>query len=82
MYHITLFLGPAPQFDNAVPMGPEGGIITGRLVINGLQMVTDPGILEFEITAGEVPGAISAIKGKLHFHVICILSILLALFFS
>ena len=75
MHHITLFAGPAPQFDNVVPMGPEGGIITGRLVIPGLQAVTDPGTLEFEITAGEVPGAISAIKSKLHFHVICLLSI-------
>ena len=64
-----------PQFDNVVIMEPEGGIITGRLVINEWQTVRQEGTLEFEITTEEIPGAISAIEGKLHFHAICILAL-------
>ena len=54
-------------------MGVEGTLITGRLVIRGLQVVDLTGELNFEITATVVPGEISAIKGKLHHPVICII---------
>ena len=51
-------------------MGVEGTLITGHLVIRGLQDADLTGELEYEITAIPACGENSATKGKLHFPVI------------